>query len=287
MKLVFFLAILLYASISLAKYSPGNIYDGQNGKRVALDTIINEAQAGSVVLLSEIHNSEAHHSNQVDFLVKLAQSRKSLSVGMEFFNYLQQPLVDQYTRNEISEEEFLESINWGGFPFEYYRFQVRLPFYSGGKTVALNAPRSLTSRISQVGIEGLNQEEATLMPPNFVMGNDAYFERFKAAMGDHGSQYPDMLWRYFQAQSVWDDTMAWQTQVYMNQNPEQVFVIIVGDFHVQYGGGLPDRLQQRGISKIINISQIQTRGLSKEEIASMVEPHPEYGPRADYIWVSN
>ena len=281
-----FISTIVFSSLALANYESGNIYDATNGKKIALASIINQLEPGTVVLLGERHDVKAHQAKQREFLIQAMQARFTISLGMEFFNYLQQPLVDQYTTNELPEEDFLKAIKWSGFPFANYRFQVRLPYYTGGKTIALNTPRALTSRISQVGITGLTKEEAALLPPDFVMGNELYFERFKAAVGNHGDLDPDTIWRYFQSQSVWDETMAWQTQMAMHKNPDHIFIIIVGDFHLQYGGGLPDRLAKRGIENILNISQVVIRSMNTDEIKKAIEPHPVYGPRADYVWVS-
>jgi uncharacterized iron-regulated protein len=72
--------------------------------------------------------------------------------------------------------------------------------------------------------------------------------------------------------------MAWRALQHLDENPEDILVIIVGDFHVSYGGGLPDRLRARGAADVVTISQV----LEKDE----VKVHPKYGARADFVWVS-
>ena len=46
----------------------------------------------------------------------------------------------------------------------------------------------------------------------------------------------------FTAQSIWDDTMAYET-LEISRNLDHPFVIIVGSFHVEYKLGLPSRVQ--------------------------------------------
>ncbi|MFN9065984.1 MAG: iron-regulated protein, partial [Bdellovibrionales bacterium] len=65
-----------------------------------------------------------------------------------------------------------------------------------------------------------------------------------------------------------------------------VIVVLVGEFHKQYGGGLDDRLKARVLSSVMSISQVNTSGLNSEEIKEAIMPHPEYGPRADWIWAA-
>ena len=198
---------------------------------------------------------------------------------MEFFDFTQQTQLDAFLAGKITEADFLKAVKWGSIPFDFYREQVLAPLSMQGKTIALNAPRSLTSAISKSGLSALSEEQKKLLPPRFELGRDIYRERFTETMIDHVPK--DAITRYFEAQSVWDDTMAHLASEFIKQNPEQVLVIIVGDFHAIYGGGLPDRLRARGQSDILVFSQIKSS--SDDEVT----PHSEWGKRADFIWVSH
>jgi hypothetical protein len=92
--------------------------------------------------------------------------------------------------------------------------------------------------------------------------------------------------KYFTVQSLWDETMAYSTVQYMENNPNSIFIIIVGDFHASFGGGLPDRLRARGINKLLTISQVDFTGLNNIERKELMTPHPSYGKRADFVWGS-
>ena len=78
--------------------------------------------------------------------------------------------------------------------------------------------------------------------------------------------------------------MAWQIQNVTTAHPEAVIVVIVGEFHVQYGGGLPDRLRARGVDSVAVVSQVNTVEMSEAQMKKEVGPDEEYGPRADWIW---
>jgi uncharacterized iron-regulated protein len=81
--------------------------------------------------------------------------------------------------------------------------------------------------------------------------------------------------------------MAWQAVQFSQQHPEQVLVIVVGEFHVQYGGGLPYRIVSRWPqAKIVTLSQIWGEGYTDEDVAEALKPSETEGPRADFIWVS-
>jgi uncharacterized iron-regulated protein len=88
------------------------------------------------------------------------------------------------------------------------------------------------------------------------LGNERYFERFAGEARQHGDMTAQEVRKFFAAQSAWDDTMAWQASEYLKAHPDHVLAVIVGDFHAAYGGGLPDRLRSRGVTKIQVISQV-------------------------------
>jgi uncharacterized iron-regulated protein len=260
------------------------IYSGGDLREVNLRDIAASIKPGTVVIVSENHDFKPHHRNQVSFLEALAAvGHSNISVGMEFLSHDVQGVVDRFLSGAIAEPEFLKEAGWGENPFEYYRDQVLFPPGHGGMTLAINARRALTSRIAKVGLAGLTAAELSELPPGFTLGNAGYFERFKQTMDGHVP--PMAISRYFEAQSTWDETMAWVTTEYLKSHPEQIFVIVVGDFHAIYGGGLPDRLRARG-ANVVTVSQVNLSGLTSGEEDAEVMPDAKFGPRAEYIWIS-
>lgn len=244
---------------------------------------MDKIRPGQILIVSELHDSEPHHENQKNILKELIRHGQRFSVGMEFFNYPQQELVSQFVYENISEEDFLREIKWGNdLPFDFYRFQVRIPKYVGGKTLALNMPRSITSKVAKVGLEGLSEAERALLPPNFEVGKASYFERFAETMKGH---VPDgVISKYFVSHSLWDDTMAWRAADFIKKNPAQVLVIIVGDFHVAYQDGLIARLKARGVDDVLSISQVDSEGMKPDEKNELILPNDKYGVRADFVY---
>ena len=78
--------------------------------------------------------------------------------------------------------------------------------------------------------------------------------------------------------------MAWRVAEFLRGHPDHVLFIVVGDFHASYFGGLPDRLRARGVDDILVISQVNAEDSSEDERRELIEPHPVYGPRADFVW---
>jgi uncharacterized iron-regulated protein len=267
---------------------PDKLYHGETGDFAELADITKQVQPGTVVIVSEFHGHTPHHKNQVAFLEQLKkdQGLTIINVGMEFIEYPFQSYVDQYLIGGLDEPDFLRSIQWGAVSYNFYRDQVLFPLSAQGTTIGLNSPRWLNSKVGKAGVQSLTPEEASFLPPQFSEGGPEYFDRFKEAMG--GGHIPaDKLKNYFAAQSIWDDTMAWKASEFIKANPNQILVIIVGDFHNAFESGLPERLRVRGVQNILTISQTDIFGLTEDEAKSEVQPHPKWGKRANFIWVSS
>lgn len=275
-------AFVLVSSMACA-HGTGVVLEGRSGQPASLANVVHSIAPGSIVLVGENHGVERHQRQQMALMYALRQAGHVVSVGMEFLSYPQQGALDRYRSGVLSEADFLAEVSWGGFPFALYREQILFPEdQEGGVTWALNAPRSLTSRIARVGLSGLTPEETALLPPGFALGRDSYRRRFSEQMPHLPD--PSALDRYFAAQCTWDDTMAWRISEWRASHPGQTLVVVVGEFHTRYGGGLGDRVFARLGERPVLISQVQLAALSPEDQAAELAGDPEDGPRADWIW---
>ncbi len=273
---------LVFSFSTLAK---AQIYDGTTQNQSDLQSLVDRVQPGSVVVVGEMHGLKPVHDQHVELLNALKNKGLKVSVGMEFFNYTDQMFINQYRSGEIDESAFLKIINWGGYDFNFYKDEILFGEFGLG----INLTRDVTKIISKQGVDALTQDQKKLLPPDFTIGRDSYRQRFFQAMG-HPVPVAS-LENYFVAQSAWDDTMAWQTIEFKKQHPDQVFVIIVGEFHVQYGGGLPYRLKARLNAEklpidIVTVSQVYTDGMTDQDIQDSLKPSVDEGIRADFIWLS-
>lgn len=288
-KFLMSLNTLLIAIISviLPLTASAQIFDGSTNTQIELNQVIEQIQPGQILVIGELHGLKPIHDQQMGILQALRERGHKVAVGMEFFNYTDQALIDDFRAGSLNEADFKKAIAWGANDFNLYGPQLLF----GEQGFGINIPRSVTSQISKNGLASLTAEQQLLMPPDFELGNEAYKRRFNDAMGGH--MPPEKFANYFAAQSVWDETMAWQALNFVEKNPDYVYVIIVGEFHVAYGGGLPDRLRARLGSlnvcsdvTVKTISQVYTEGLTAGEIQEQIAPSPIDGKRADWIFLS-
>lgn len=277
--------IVLLGFFSPVEAALEGFYSGYTGQATSLEEAFRLVKPGTVVVIGENHGFLTHQNQQLEALSVLRHLGFKVSVGLEFFSYIYQDAVDYYRAGRLEEVDFLSLIEWGGIDYAFYRHQALFPNVAKGeRTWALNAPRNLTSKVANSGLESLTSEEKNLLPPQFSLGRGSYQKRFSESV-PHPLP-PEKLARYFAAQSIWDDTMAWRAKEFLNQYPDQVLVIVVGEFHVQYGGGLPDRLRSRGVPSVLTISQVNTLDIPDEKLSEVLAPSPEYGARADFLWLA-
>ena len=190
----------------------------------------------------------------------------------------------EYTEKNGFEDPF------SALPFDCYREQLLLPGQRHSDSLALNLPRSITNKVFKGGLSALSPEDRALLPPYFHRGNDKYYQRFRENIlgtGQHGPISEETIDNMFWAQSLWDETMAWTASQYMQRQPHAILVILVGDFHAQYGGGLPAQLKSRGTLRVHTVSQMAMAQASMDEMKEAAAPHLQYGERADLTIITN
>ena len=276
--------LLLIISQFCAISAFSQLLDGKSLTPATVASLVQRVNSGTIVLLGENHGLTAHRDRHLQVLQELRKSELKISVGLEFVNYTDQGLANDYRLQKMDEAAFLKAIGWAGFSFDFYREQFNFPLISQGEySLGLNLPRPVNSRISHDGLAALTPAERSLLPIDFALGRDSYRQRFMLAAGAH-CKSPDNC---FAAQCAWDDTMANTAVEFLNAHPEQVLVIVVGEFHVQYGGGIGHRiLERRPNTNIVSLSQIWAEDMSEEEVQQALQPSLVEGPRADFIWVS-
>lgn len=266
------------------------------GRNLTLEEFVQAFGNNDILVFGELHavaddlDSQTHQGNQTQLLTALHK----VNLGMEFLEYPRQNFVDLYLEGFLSDGEFKKKVGWGENPFEMYKQQILAPSRNGGATWAINIPRSITKQISKQGLTSLTPAQRSYLPPHLTRGNSLYFERFAEIMSGHATL--EQIERYFWAQSTWDETMAWRTLRKMRDPKSMknyVTVVIVGAFHVEFGGGLPDRLKSRIISewpngngpRVKTLLQIALPNLDPKTVQSALAPHPKYGPVSDFAWV--
>jgi uncharacterized iron-regulated protein len=280
---------LFFSSNALAFDSPSDppfIVENDGSTLTSAHQIASEIKKGSILILGELHDNADHHNNQLEIVRSLLELGHKVDLGMEFLNYTDQFEIYKYGAGLTSKGKFLENIQWKTpESFEFYSPMIDAVHQNNGSVLGLNIPRLITTKVAQNGVNSLSNPELSLLPYPLELGNNHYFERFYQAVG--GGHVPDeKIENYFWSQSIWDDVMSWKALEHMEKNPTRILVIIVGDFHVSYGGGLKELIERKGFTEVKTVSQTVKGDSTEQELSKAIAPHLKYGARADWIWVT-
>lgn len=224
---------------------------------LTLAAITPQLTQAKAVLIGESHTAYGDHLNQLAIIKNLRPHWKQMAIGLEFVQTPYQHALDDYIAGKSSEEKMLRETHW----YDRWRYDFRLyrPIFDYAKQqniplIALNTPREITKRISDVGIDGLNKAERAQLPQQIDRNNQRYRKKLEIVYKRHGGKSNSKKFdRFYQAQLAWDETMAEQAANFIRQKPAYHLVILAGSGHIAERHGIPSRLQRRINSKPIVI----------------------------------
>ncbi len=271
--------------------SPG-IWDVEAGHQLSLDELAGELDDARFVVVGESHGTPWHHEAQYSIFRALADRRSPVARGLEMIEYRFQEVVDAYLAGEIDEEQLLEDVEWDkrwGVDSAHYASMWRWAREHDHPVVALNARRELVSEVADVGIDGLDDDGRRRLPA--IEKDDAYREYLRRIFGAHDTENEEDegLERFFEAQLVWDETMAQTAWEFVDGRSDvDQMVILTGRGHMERGFGIPPRLVRRGAkpASVVTVVPVSTRG---ERSGAMEEYRRLEFLRdekiADYVWI--
>ena len=237
----------------LAPLEPG-VYDLRSGELISYARLIEALAARRYVIAGESHDEPWHHHAERDLYAALSASRpdRRVLLGMEMFQRPFQSALDAYTTGRIDQAQMLVQTEWEErwrYPVTYYAPLWQIGRAHGAPVVALNAPREISRRVAEVGIDALEPDERAALPPQIDLSNQPHRDWFEGAFGMHGhssASDPQMFERFYQAQVAWDETMAHSAVETMRARAaEDMMLIVAGSGHVRRGWGIPSRIARR------------------------------------------
>ena len=264
---------------------PG-IYAVESGEEISKKALYRRLADYTYVVVGESHDNAWDHDVQNRVYRALLKRRGSVALGMEMFQRPFQSPLDAYIAGEIDEETMLDRAEWSGrwgMATEAYAALWRQARETGSPMVALNARRELSKRVAEVGLDGLEPERRRELPADIDLGMEGHRELVRRAFGAHGSMSDRRFERFYQAQVVWDETMAHTAYTFMQAHPDvKSMIVLCGRFHAWPAFGIPPRIERRAggdvAATLLPISEDSPE--AEYSLAEMRERQV-----ADFVWV--
>lgn len=282
-SLLFLAFIFSFASCA----SPTYLYETASKEYVLLEEGVKQLDPQGIYILGETHYEVDVQKGQGEFIQAMVKEhglQNNFSVAWEFMDFPRQSDLEnnfaQYEQGQMTLEALLTDI-LGREPGKhmYYAPLFESAKLFGGKMVATNAPRDWKSIIVKSGFSALSADK---VPANMERGSEAYLDRFKIAMGGHGTA--EQIENYFMAQSYTD---AWMAKSIADFSEGAVTFMVVGSFHSDYDHGLPTYLRKVTNQKVHTIRILDFKGLNQTERGELLKADPKFGDKASLYLIMN
>lgn len=252
------------------------IISAHNGQPVSFEAMMEDLVGVRVVYVGETHINSHHHLIQKRLIETLHQQHPDLTVGMEMFDHRYDPVLAQWSNGTFDREAFIQKAHWKvrgtgwRFPFELYAPIFETIQLKDIRLVGLNVPGWIPAKISASGLTSLLPDERQMLATEIdtsIEDHRTYVEAVFTSNPHHQIKSFDY---FYEAQCAWEDTMAESIARKLGQGP---MVVVVGNGHIQYKYGVPNRAYKR--------NQASFRTIYLASVGAEVDLD-----LADYIWVT-
>lgn len=236
------------------------------GEALSSEELHAALSTAELVCVAEEHSNPHHHYAQLEVLQGLASRTPArgleLGLGLEMFRFPDQPSLDAYSSDAITETQLLDQTqfdrNWG-HDYALYRPLVEFGQQRGLDLVALNAPVELTRSVARDGLAALPKDLAELVP-ELDLDDAEHRKLFDENMVGH----PDTEGRadrLYAAQVIWDETMAERAARWIAaRRPARQLMVVAGMAHC-HRTAVPARVQRRIGGHVLSVRpMIQSDG---------------------------
>jgi uncharacterized iron-regulated protein len=214
--------------------------------------LLQKIQTANVIYLGETHDQLADHQAQLGIIQALHRGKPRMAIALEMVQKPYQFALDRYLSGTLSEPELLAQTEYQkrwGFDWRFYAPIFRFAKAKSLPLLALNTPSEITRKVARSGLESLIIEDFKWIPPRseIDLSSASYRKRMLETYESfhQGKGNSDGFERFFQAQVLWDETMAEAIAQSWLKHPDRQIVVLVGQGHLLYGEGIPSRVARR------------------------------------------
>jgi uncharacterized iron-regulated protein len=240
----------------------GNYAVVETASSVRVEELINKAVSQRVIFVGESHSSVEDHMLQYKVLQAMVSSKRSFSIGVEWFQQPFQPALDDYIAGNIDENELLRRTEYykrWSFDYRLYRPIMRFARKHGIRVLALNASRELTDTIMKSGIEALPDKFREQLPSSYDFEESEYTRLLNTMFGKPDEDAHPLgggFQRFLEVQLTWDETMAERAARFLDKHKDSSLLIFAGRGHTHLGA-IPARVTRRTGIKGISLLNFQ------------------------------
>jgi len=253
-------------------YDAETLLSGKTGTPVTYAEMLKDLEDSQIIYIGENHTDPVHHRIQLQVIQDLAALHQT-AVGLEMIDHAYQPVLDKWSEGELSEQAFLEKIQWYAnwrYDFNLYRSIFDTVREKHLPLIGLNLPFHIPPKIAVGGIDNLLAEDAAHLPQTITLTDPDHRTYIENIFNMHRLKGRENFEYFYAAQCTWEDSMA--EAIARNLNPHKM-IVLAGNGHIIKKFGIPNRAFSR--------TQAPFKTLYLAPVGSPVDL--SYG---DYIWIT-
>ncbi len=259
---------------------PGEIFETSTGNPVSFEELREALMGVSVIFVGETHDQASHHEVQLRILRSILEYQGNLVIGMEMFGYEQQEVLDAWIRGEMSEDAFLRRVGWEenwGHPYILYRDILEEARNWSLPVLGLNAPGEVVGKTARFGLSGLTPSERSRIAKDIFLDLPEYRKIIRRQFETHEQTELSNFEFFFQAQRVWDETMAETLAAHVPEFESNTKILVfTGSGHLYKRQGVVEAFERRTGLPLLTVIPVSPER-AREALALKL---------GDYIWVA-
>jgi uncharacterized iron-regulated protein len=259
---------------------PGDIVVTDSGRIVSFANLMDDLLDRQVIYVGETHVSVADHQLQLRILEALHARNTNVALALEMFPRNVQPVLDQWSAGSLDEEQFLSKAQWQenwGYPFFLYSPLLLYCRDNHLPVIALNAPPAIVREVAREGLARLKPDERAQLAEHFDFTNSAHRSAIREIYEQHVPAGIAGFDSFYEAQLAWEETMAKTLASYIaSRSPGEQVLVIIGNGHIEYRYGVPQRASARFPHAYRTIVTIPGNTAERS-----IDPAV-----ADYVWIT-
>ncbi len=270
------------------EFLPGEIIDMDEKQPIGFESLLDQLGERSIVYVGESHNDMDHHDVQLEILKGLYARDPRLVIGMEMFERSFQSVLDSWTGGTIDRKTFLRQSEWfSRWNFDFSLYEQILVFARENKirVLALNASRELVGKVGDFGEKALSPGEKAMIAP-IDTSDSLHREYIQKVFKAHRKTPGQTFENFYEAQCVWEDTMAETISDFVRtrEGENSRVIVFCGSGHMVYKFGIPMRVFRKTGTPYATVLPSSLKRIC-EESYDEDEKYPSLVP-ADFLWVT-
>jgi len=225
-----------------------------------LEATLTHLASADAICIGERHDDAGDHYAELRTVQGLLDRRTvrgfELGIGLEMVRQAYAPVLERYIDGGLADADLEQGLQFQsewGYDFSYYQPVLHAAQVQFAELLPLGVPRDLTRDIAEKGLAGINPNQRRVLP-ELDLDVPEHRALFDSMMTKHpGTAGPDTLDRFYEAQVVWDESMADRAAAWLSQRyPGRKLVILAGAAHC-HPSAIPARIKRRAAFTVVSV----------------------------------